>query len=102
METEKEQAELEKAEQFLEDFKSKNPDFSGEIEEKTWKLFDSSSLTLEQAYKYTMFELGKTVKESEIEEKVYRDLASKKAASAVSSSSVKGSNKNFKNCNSTK
>lgn len=96
LETEKEQAELEKAEQFLEDFKSKNPDFSGEIEEKTWKLFDSSSLTLEQAYKYTMFELGKTVKESEIEEKVYRDLASKKAASAVSSSSVKGSNKTSK------
>jgi len=96
LEAEKEQAELEKAEQFLADFKSKNPDFTGEVEEKTWKLFDSSNLTLEQAFKYTLFELGITAKESEIEERVYKNLASKKAASAVSPSSAKGSNKTSK------
>lgn len=96
LEAEKKEAEEEQANKFVEDFKSANPDFTGEVEEKTWKLFNDSSLTLEQAYKYVLFESGKTAKESEIEEKVYRNIANQKAAGSIGSASAKSAGKSPK------
>lgn len=89
LEAEKEANEQSKAEEFIGTFKSNNPDFKGDIEKKTWELFDNSNLSLDQAYKFVMFDSGKTVKESEIEEKVYQKMANERAASSIASPSAK-------------
>jgi len=90
------------AKAYVDQFKKDHSDFKGDIEKKTWELFDSSNLTLDQAYKLTVLESSDGKKESEIEEKIYSKLAAQKVASNISSSSTKStSSKNTKQITST-
>lgn len=96
LEKERENEAAQKAEAFVAQFKEDNPDFTGDIEKQTWELFEKSNLSLEEAFEYIMFKSGKSVKESEIEEKVYKKIAKENVASSVSSSGSKGNPKSSK------
>lgn len=100
LEKEKEYEAAQKAEAFITQFKEDNPAFTGDIEKKTWELFEKSNLSLEEAFDYIMFKSGNGVKESEIEEKVYKKIAKQNVASSVSSSGSKGTSKPSKQINS--
>jgi hypothetical protein len=80
---EKEQAE---AKEFYDKFKAERPDLQGDLEAKTWELFEASKLSLEECYEFVKFKSGVTTTEKDAETKAWESVAKKTAAAAVAPS----------------
>lgn len=81
--TEKEKAE---AEAYLTDFRSKNPEFKGEVEKETWAFFEKSGLPLEEAFNYVKYKNGIKEDVNRVEERAIRNMEAKKTAGNLPSS----------------
>lgn len=79
------------AEVFITQFKEQHPEFKGDIEKKTWNLFNSSQLTLEDCLDYIKHKEGIQEDVNQREEKAYQNLQSKRLAGAIPSSGSQGS-----------
>lgn len=86
--TEKEKAE---AEAFVTKFKEENPEFTGELEEKTWEVFNKSEFTLEEAFEFAKFKAGKAEDENQRTEKAFKNLMSKNFAGSIPTGDGKSS-----------
>jgi len=80
--SEKEKAE---AEVYLNDFRSKNPEFKGEVEKETWAFFEKSGLPLEDAFSYVKYKKGIKEDVNQVEERAMRNLNAKKVAANLPS-----------------
>lgn len=75
--SEKEKAE---AEAYLTDFRTKNPEFKGEVEKETWAFFEKSGLPLEEAFNYVKYKNGIKEDVNRVEERAIRNMNAKKVA----------------------
>lgn len=81
------------AEVWLAQFKEQNPEFKGKVEQETYKLFDSSKLTLEECFGYIKWKHGIEEDVNQREERAFQNLKSKNFAGAITTSSSRTSGK---------
>lgn len=89
LEEETKQMQLKQAEAFFAEFKKVNPEFNGEVEATTWRLFKQNNMEFEQAFKYAKLEHGISTIEAKAKEEAYKSAAEKKLASSFGGGSGK-------------
>lgn len=72
------------AEKYLQEFKSKHPNFEGDLEKETWELFNKTQLSLEEAFDYVSFKKGIYEDKNKIQEEAYKNVYSQNVASSIS------------------
>lgn len=78
-----------KVQTFLQDFRAKNPNFQGEVEQKTWQLYKDANIPFQEAYEYVVWKSGLSNTEKKIEEEVTKRVLKSNVAAAIPSSASK-------------
>lgn len=77
----------EEAEKTIKAFLSAHPDVDDKQSEMIAEMVDKKGLTLEEAYEFSKFKMGHTASESQIREKVIKELDAQKIAAGLTTSS---------------
>lgn len=100
IEEETKQMQLQQANAFFTEFKKSNPEFTGEVEETTWRLFNENNMEFEQAFEYAKLKHNVSDIKTKAKEEALKSVAEKKLASSFSGGSGRAARANKANINS--
>lgn len=83
-------AEKKQVEAYYTKFKDEHPEFTGEVEKQTLEMFNKSELNLEECLDYIRWKNGIQEDRNQVEEKIVRDLESKKITGALNKGDTRG------------